>query len=171
MRVILIRHGKAADAAKWAAKQRDEAQRPLTRKGLKEMRDAARGLTALVEKVDVLAGSPLVRAHQTAEILSDALGGVEVAICKELEPGRKPERLIKWLRGLGGKAVVMVVGHEPGLSRGAGLMLSGESKSLVEMKKGGACLIEFDGEPAAGRGVMRWLMTAAQLRRMKPGKD
>ncbi len=165
MQVILIRHGKAEDAAEWAREHSTDVKRPLTRKGEREMADAAEGLAELVETIDVLASSPLTRAIQTAEIVGVAYGGLEIVVCDELKPGRKPELLMRWLRERGKAKVVAVVGHEPGLSRCAGYMLGGAAKSVVEMKKGGACLIKFEGEPAAGRGVMKWLMSGGQLKR------
>jgi len=33
----------------------------------------------------------------------------------------------------------------------------------VQFKKGAAALIEFSGAPAAGKGTLAWLLTAAQL--------
>jgi hypothetical protein len=44
--------------------------------------------------------------------------------------------------------------------------MSGLPESRVELKKGGAALLEFEGQPGAGLGVLRWLMTAGQLRDM-----
>jgi hypothetical protein len=42
--------------------------------------------------------------------------------------------------------------------------MSGFRESRVEMKKGGASLLEFAGQPGAGLGVLKWLMGPAQLR-------
>jgi outer membrane receptor for ferric coprogen and ferric-rhodotorulic acid len=42
--------------------------------------------------------------------------------------------------------------------------MSGVRESRVEMKKGGAGLLEFQGQPGAGVAVLRWLMTSGQLR-------
>jgi hypothetical protein len=35
----------------------------------------------------------------------------------------------------------------------------------VELKKGGACLLRFDGKPRRAGAILEWLLTPAQLRR------
>jgi hypothetical protein len=37
----------------------------------------------------------------------------------------------------------------------------------VQFKKGAAALIEFADAPAAGKGTLAWLLTAAQLAELK----
>ena len=70
MRLILIRHGKAGDRDGWERAGKEDFDRPLTPAGKKQFKGAAKGLRKLVESIDVLATSPLVRARrQTAEIV------------------------------------------------------------------------------------------------------
>jgi phosphohistidine phosphatase len=68
----VIRHAPAADRAEFAKTGKDDSERPLTDDGKTKMRRAARGLRSLVPKLDLLASSPYVRAHETAEIVADA---------------------------------------------------------------------------------------------------
>ena len=75
MQLLVIRHGLAGQREDWERKGRSDALRPLTPGGRKRMRRVAAGLVRLVEKLDLLASSPLVRARQTAEIVKDAFGG------------------------------------------------------------------------------------------------
>ena len=90
MQLLVIRHGIAKDRDAWAQTGAPDAMRPLTRRGRRRMRRSARGLARLVEKLDALASSPLVRAKQTAEIVSDAFGGIEIDEAPSLAPGEPP---------------------------------------------------------------------------------
>src|SRR5580692_8521046 len=70
--LLIVRHGPAGDRDEWAASGKDDDERPLTARGIREMRRAARGLRRLVGSVDAIGTSPLVRARETAEILGRA---------------------------------------------------------------------------------------------------
>ena len=89
IRVFLVRHGIAADAAPG---QPDES-RPLTAKGRRRFRRTARAFARLGERVDKLITSPLVRAVQTAEILARALRQDEVGVLEELRSEVPPAKL------------------------------------------------------------------------------
>jgi phosphohistidine phosphatase len=166
MDLLIIRHGIAEDRDHWAHTGRPDAERPLTEEGRRRMRRAARGLRQLVGSVDVLAASPLARAAETAEILARQLGrGVETV--PQLAPEHPVDDLLPWLRGQDDEALVAVVGHEPHLGFLAGWLLTGRHESFVALKKGGACLLEFDDPPGAGEGVLRWLLAPGQLRALR----
>jgi len=72
MILYIVRHGIAVDRAD--PKSPPEPERPLTAEGVKKTRSAGLGLRALGAKPDALFTSPYVRAAQTAEIFSEALG-------------------------------------------------------------------------------------------------
>jgi phosphohistidine phosphatase len=164
MKLLVVRHGPAGDRTEFAATGKPDDLRPLTDAGRKKVRRAARGLRALVGAVDVLAASPLTRARETAEILAGRLGGVEVATVTELSPETQPDALVPWLRAQDQGATVAVVGHEPHLGFLVGWLLTGRHASFVELKKGGACLLEFDDPPSAGGAVLVWAMAPRHLR-------
>ncbi|UCH52787.1 MAG: phosphohistidine phosphatase SixA [Pseudomonadota bacterium] len=160
MRVLLIRHAKAEDGSASGA----DSQRALTPEGRKDTHKAVRALRSLVQKTDVLASSPLVRAQQTAEILAAGFDDQRVTEVAALSPGTPATTLLAWLLDQPIDATVMLVGHEPDLSCFAGLLLSGDPRSVLELKKGAACLIEFKGRVQAGRGCLLWALTPKQLR-------
>jgi phosphohistidine phosphatase len=85
----------------------------------------------------------------------------------ELEPVADPAALLAWLRGRRRAATVAVVGHEPHLSAFVGWALAGERSGFVELKKGGACLLDLGHDPSPGKGRLRWLLTPRQLRRAR----
>ena len=166
MRLILIRHARAEDLD--SKKKSADALRPLTPDGKRKMKSAAKGLHRLQPGIDVLATSPLKRAMQTAEILVTACAGkLKVIELDLLSGGHPPTALIAWIKDQNpDAATVAIVGHEPDLSRWAGFFVTGKEKSIVTMKKGAACIIDFPHAPAAGMGVLAGLHQSADLRKI-----
>ena len=164
MKLLIIRHGPAGDREKWEAEGKDDRLRPLTAAGGQEMREATDGLTLLAPSLPIIATSPLLRAAATAAIVGSSYKS-EVINLDELSPESTPDDLVPWLRDRR-QETVAVVGHEPHLSTLAGYLLTGASSSFMDLKKGGACLLEFRGAPAAGGGVLHWLLTRRELQRM-----
>jgi phosphohistidine phosphatase len=80
-----------------------------------------------------------------------------------LSPGTAPRALLDWLRTQPNDAVLALVGHEPDLGQLAGWLLAARAAGFVQFKKGAAALIEFADVPAAGKGMLAWLLTAARL--------
>ncbi len=170
MQVLVIRHAIAVDREEFKKQDRDDAFRPLTKPGRRKMRKAARGLRTVISKVDVLATSPLTRALETAEILSEAFDGAKIQRRSELIPSKRPSAIGQWLAGLKLQkkdAAVMLVGHEPHLGLCIGWMLSGLQDSFITLKKGGACLLEFPDAVKPGQAKLLWTLTPGQLRRLR----
>jgi phosphohistidine phosphatase len=168
MNLLVIRHAIAEDKEAFAKTGRNDDLRPLTDAGRSKMRRGAQGLRAVVGRAALLASSPLVRARETAEIVAPTLGIARVEIVEALRPDRSYDEMVKWLRTRDvpndDDRIVAVVGHEPHLSGLVTWLMTGSDESRLELKKGGACLLRFDGEPSKGGGTMRWLLTPAQLR-------
>ena len=187
MKLLLIRHAIATDRDEFAAQgtarapSRGDDQRPLTNEGARRMRQAARGLCKAVEAPDALFCSPLARARSTAEILIDrAWPELSAVVADELRPGRHPAEILGLLkaavRNRGPLGLAAMVGHEPHLSSLAGWLMTANERSLFALKKGGACLLQFQlGRPSgrsagqssgleAGRAQLVWLSTPRMLR-------
>ena len=167
MQLLVIRHAIAEDRDDWGYTGRPDAERPLTADGRRKMKRAAAGLRALVPRVDTLASSPLVRARDTAEIVAREYGGMRVELLPELSPDRVADDLLPWLRSRDPGTCAAVVGHEPALGCLVGWLLTGRHESFVELKKGAACLLEFDDPPAAGNATLLWALAPAQLRKLE----
>lgn len=167
MKLLVIRHAIAEDREEFARTGQDDELRPLTAEGRRMMKQGARGLRELVKTVDVLATSPLVRAAKTAQIVAAAYGGPRAQDVEQLKPEAPPESLLKWLGKHADASVVAVVGHEPHLGTFVSWLLTGRQRSFVELKKGGACLLELDVAMKQGRARMSWLLTPAQLRGLR----
>ena len=172
MNLLVIRHAIAEDKEAFAATGRSDDQRPLTEAGRSKMRRAAEGLRATCPRVAVIASSPLVRARETADIVASGFRVAHVQITEALRPDRPFEELISWVRRRLSpndeheNITIAIVGHEPHLSGLVTWLMSGGSESRMELKKGGACLLRFDREPARGEAILRWALTPSQLRRL-----
>ena len=165
MNLYLLRHGIAA--AKDDPAFTSDSERPLTKKGTKKFRKAARGIERLGITLDVILSSPLVRARQTADIVAAALDKESyVEEIPALAPDSSPEQLLSELSGVEGKEHVMLVGHEPFLGKLAAFLVSGKNNSdtVIPLKKGGICHIEIEAVPPTQPGRMHWLLTPKQLR-------
>jgi phosphohistidine phosphatase len=165
VKLLIIRHGPAGDSDTWQAEGRDDRLRPLTTEGKKQMRKAAAGLPALVRDVQLLATSPLTRAVQTAEIVA-AEYGCEIVPLEALAPDRDPEDAVGWLREQELDLTVGLVGHEPHLSTLVGYLLTGKRASFLDLKKGGAGLLEMTAPLQLCGGALEWLLTSRALRRL-----
>lgn len=163
MYLYLVRHAVAhrRDPERWP----DDGRRPLTPEGEEEFRGAAGGLGRVVRDVDVLLSSPYERAWRTAEVLAEETGWPAPEEFSALEPDIPPGKVVLALGSHAGKRSVALVGHRPCLHELAVYLLTGDAGGAdMKIKKGGAACIEFDGEPEAGAGKLRWLFTPRVLR-------
>lgn len=159
MELCLVRHAIAVDRG---LPGMADAARPLTDKGRARMEMAAVGLVRLFE-AEVVLTSPLRRAVETAEILLDAYGLRELHKSDALATG-DDDHLFTEMAATG-KARVIVVGHEPHMSRTLSYVLTGDHGLVSSVfKKGGAVLVSFEDGPVAGGGWIEWMMQPAALR-------
>jgi phosphohistidine phosphatase len=164
MDLLIVRHGVAEDKEAFAETGQSDDDRPLTAKGRKKMKRAARGLHTLVPEIGLLVTSPLVRARETAEIIAVAYAMDEDVDREDvLRPESSFDAFGDWLRQQSERSPVCVVGHEPHLSGLATWLMSGAKEAQLELGKGGACLLSFDGAPKRGSAMLCWLMTSKQL--------
>lgn len=162
MEIIFLRHAPAGERETWARTGRPDAERPLTTDGRKRAREAAKGLASFIGTADLVATSPWTRAKETADIAAKALGAPLVE-SNFLLPHRSPGSLAGWLSGLDGERVILV-GHEPHLSKVISWLLAGgASRSFVGLKKSQAALLETK-KAAAGSATLIWSLPPKVLR-------
>ena len=166
MDLLVIRHAVAEEREAFAKTEKDDSERPTTPAGRRKFKQGARALRQLVDSIDLLATSPLVRAMETGDILQKVYGMAEVTRMRELAPDADPAEIVPWLRRQRMMSVVAVVGHEPHLSGLAEHLLTGRRAGFLDLKKGGACYLALGDEPRPGRSELRWLLTASQLRHL-----
>lgn len=160
MEIYLLRHGIAEDSHPGG----DEARR-LTADGREKCVQAAAGLRALAARFTVVWTSPLVRARETAELVAPSY----TAEVHESLANAPVKELLADLQSLPPDAVVLLVGHEPQMSRTIEHLL-GASTGWVAMKKSGLAHLVVDlrrwpNEPA----VLVSLLTPRQLRMLGGG--
>jgi phosphohistidine phosphatase len=168
VRLYLLRHAIAAprDSGRYP----DDNVRPLTREGRKRMERAARGMRALGLRFDLVLSSPLARAVETARIAAAAARPrPDLKILRPLAPGGGAGGVLAGLSSLPADAAVLMVGHEPDLSRLAGALILEHRDDLpLEFKKGGLCRIDFDGAARLGGGRMIFHLPPRVLRGFRP---
>jgi phosphohistidine phosphatase len=140
----------------------DDDERPLTSKGRKQFRQAARGLAAVVKRPDALLTSPLPRARQTAELAAKAWGKVKPSDTPALAGGTF-ESLAIALAAFGKDDTVAVVGHEPDLSELLARLLGTPHGDRLTFRKGGVALVDVPG-PLQDGGSLVWYLTPRLLR-------
>ena len=144
-----------------------DGERPLSPKGIKRMRKAARGLKRLEIPFDALLTSPLLRARQTADVVAPLIGlEGQIEVISGLTPESLVDNLISDLTGYQNREHLLLVGHEPLLSQMMAFLLTGKKNQElgIELKKGGLCRIEIDGLPPDKPGKLHWLLAPKQLR-------
>ena len=105
-----------------------------------------------------------MRAVQTAEIIASEYD-CEVVTVGALAPDEDPAKTLTWIGTQRADGTVAVVGHEPHLSALVSYMLAGKRTAFIELKKGGACLLEVAAF-TPGSSTLKWLLTRRELVRL-----
>jgi phosphohistidine phosphatase len=164
MNLYLLRHGVAVEPG--APGYARDADRPLTPKGRRKLKEIAKGLQALDICFDLILASPYVRARQTAELVAQALGlRRRLQFSDALVPGSSLKRLVELIHHLEPvPGELLLVGHEPFLSDLISLLLSGQTGLAITMKKAGLCKLALDALEAGRCATLEWLLAPKQLR-------
>lgn len=165
LEIILVRHAIAfeRDRARW----RDDRARPLTPEGKQKFRKVAAGLARWLPPVERMITSPLVRARQTAELLTEVAGWPKAIDSPELAPQSSPAAVLAMLRAERTRCIALV-GHEPALSALLSLCVAGSEVNLpLQMKKGGIARIAFSADVRAGKAALLAFIPPRALRRMR----
>ena len=155
--LYLIRHGIAEEPEGYE----DDRQRPLSDEGHKKTKLVAKRLHELGLRFDLLQTSPLVRAQQTADIFANVFDDCPVQRSEQLAPEGSFEAWIRWVsewmeqHPQPVKASLGIIGHEPDLSTWAEILIWGESKGVLVLKKAGIIgLVLPKNQPWQGNGVL-----------------
>ena len=164
MMLYIMRHGLAEEPTP----KGDDAGRKLTSKGADKIHKAAAGMRATGLAFNAILTSPITRAVETAEIVANEIAGPKPRAVPDFSTGASPTSALEALIKLRLPESVLVVGHEPTLSRLASLMLTGSSESLgIKLKQGGVIALEFPDRVERGAAQLRWMMTQRQLRQLR----
>lgn len=152
--LYFIRHGIAADRGTYA----NDDERPLTDQGRSRTQAVAERLVALGCRVETILSSPLVRAHQTTQILLEAGLAPTSETLDLLAPGGRLPAWLPWLsewQMAHPVSRLALVGHEPDLSHWAQQLVHGEASDRWQLKKAGVIGVEIAAaKEAIGRGEL-----------------
>jgi phosphohistidine phosphatase len=167
MQVLIVRHGVAEDRDEFAATGQADELRPLTEKGRYKTNKATKGIRKLVPMLHHIAASPLLRAQQTAEILSERYNDSYVETLQALSPDGDKQAILSYLQIYGYHfETIALVGHEPDLGELSTWLLTGQQGNWLSLKKSSACLLEFNGAVVAGKANLLCYLAPKHLRRL-----
>jgi phosphohistidine phosphatase len=135
----LLRHAEAEPHG-----TRQDAERRLTERGERQARAAGIALERIGVEFEAVLFSPKVRARQTAELAAEAWSPQQRKRLREHAPlasGFDARQGLEALEGIAANACVLLVGHEPDLSRIAGDLTG----ARLDLKKGGVAAVRLDG--------------------------
>lgn len=147
MELHFLRHAIAADPSK----HRDDAARPLTDEGVEKMEKAAKGIRSGFS-FDRVVSSPYVRARQTAEIVMKAVGFEgKLQLSEAMTPDGDFKALARLVSTFGDAESVLLVGHQPSISRFVSQLVAGRPDAAIDFKKGALCRLEvLQKDPLSG---------------------
>lgn len=154
MLVYFLRHASAGQSR---SNPGVDDKRPLDKEGIGQCRDVGRLLSALDVHVDLIISSPLKRATQTASLVGNELGyDSKLILDPALSPNATYQDFRDLLRRHGKVDAVMVVGHNPSLSRFLSLFVTnGAFDKAIDMKKGSVARVDHE----SNQPVLNWLLT------------
>lgn len=135
----LLRHG---DAEPHGA--REDSERHLTERGEAQAHAAGIALERLQIGFDAVLFSPKVRARQTAELAAEHWSKAQRELLSAHPPlaaGFSARQALAELAGLPADGRLLLVGHEPDLSRVAGELTG----ARLDLKKGGLAAVRLEG--------------------------
>ena len=164
MKLLLIRHAIAAELVPGSGGI--DADRPLTREGIRRFQAGVRGLRALKLIPEIIFASPFRRARETAELLQEgSKHPIELHLTEALLPDAAlvlPTQLLK----LTGIETVALVGHNPYLEGIVASIVAPEAPGTVHLtlKKGSCVVLELAGTPELPHASLVALLPPRLLR-------
>jgi phosphohistidine phosphatase len=153
MKLYFVRHATAI--AKGG--QVVDEHRYLTLRGRKSFRLTANNMAKKGIVPDAIITSPLVRAVQTAEILSEALAFEgKLVVSSELAPSFDPAKLRRILASFKGTHGLALVGHEPDLGEVVGILL--KLRRPLPLKKGMVVCLKMPPTKQKAQASLKWVM-------------
>jgi len=152
MQIYFLRHANAGQK-----KVKNDEKRPLDKEGIEQSGHIGRLLSALDVHPELIISSPLKRAMQTASLVANELGYEEkIQVEPALRPSASFDAFRELLRHCAKLDSIIVVGHNPNLSRFLSLLVSnGTSDRWTDMKKGTVARVDYSGK----RSTLDWMFT------------
>lgn len=156
--MYMMRHGIALD--RLGGGITSDSQRPLTDEGREETRMVAHALKKIGVRADLVVSSPLIRARQTGEIISEVIGGGQkLEITDALAPAGSTSSLYKFMKQFTKVEEVFFVGHEPDIGRLVATLIWAGPEVDIPFKKAGVCRVDVVDLPPTIPGTLKWSLT------------
>lgn len=165
--LTVIRHAKAEDPTGYA----NDFDRPLTERGVKDLRQTIRMLTNLAPAPDWWISSTAVRARESTGILVDSLGYTKHVVYDDGAYMAEADALLALISQTPEEAEhVVLVGHNPGLEElVAGLCASGSLHLNLRLSTSALAHIELEtfrwDQVRWGCGQLRLLVAPKALKK------
>lgn len=157
MNLYFLRHGEAVDPVRYS-----DDERPLSENGRNQAAAVGQFFLQRELPLDLILCSPLVRARQTAEAVQRALPWIPLEANGNLLSSCDPLTILLDLRTSKSENLLLV-GHEPHLSKTISLLLGVQDRSRVEMKPCSLARVSTASTPDPGRGVLLWLLPVSEM--------
>jgi len=157
MTIFVLRHGDAVENPAL-----HDSERPLSEVGRRQGITAGRFLRSLNVSISMILVSPLVRAQQMAAAVKQEIGEVSTSATEYLTASSEPRQILEHLARLN-ISNLLLVGHEPHLSKAISLLISGSGAPCVEIKKASLACLDAPAPVEQGKAILRWLLTTQQM--------
>lgn len=153
MELYLIRHGIAQRTS-----DIEDEKRSLTKLGHQKTEEVAKRLRELGLRFDTILTSPLVRSRQTAEILQAAGLSKKIEESSYLAPDGDIYAWLKFIEQWQPQPeTIAIVGHQPDLGQWAEILIWGEARSKLILKKAGVIGLTMPQNSPVGHSSLFWL--------------
>ena len=155
MNIFILRH---ASAGLRRANPTLDKKRPLDKEGKKHCLQLAHVLNALNIQFDLIVSSPLKRCLQTASLVGTETGyEAQILHSTALAPDATLKDFQKLLRECASRENLLVVGHNPNLTRFLGSLLVPPNSTVeaqIRLRKGSLARVVLTRGPATLQGLI-----------------
>jgi phosphohistidine phosphatase len=155
MNIYILRH---ASAGLRRTNPLLDKKRPLDKEGKKHCLQLAHVLNALNIQFDLIVSSPLKRCLQTASLIGTETGyEAQILHSSALAPDATLKDFQKLLRDCANRENLLIVGHNPNLTRFLGSLLvpaNSAAEPQIRLRKGSLARVSLTRGPATLQGLL-----------------
>ena len=162
MHLWLLRHGDALHRV-----GKSDTERPLSPLGRKQARRIGSFLAKQAAMPHSILCSPLLRAQQTAQIVSSQCNGSALETTDALLSGASHTELLRDLHSRSDQHLLLV-GHEPLMSAFTSMLAAGHPGSFIRFSPCTLALVTYTGRARPNGGTLELILSPESLMRNRP---
>lgn len=151
MLLYLLRHAEAEPHCA------DDFSRRLTQPGFKQARKVGCFMKEQCLRPDLILTSPVMRARETAEVVSKLLGKVDITEVPWAACGMDPQRVLQELAAYRSFKGILLVGHEPDFSILTAALIQLARSTSIQIGKASLTCINLP-QLQFGSGILQFLL-------------